>query len=57
MILVELYRNRDKRDVIKVLRVVWKEEKIVNRVHHWCIVLYCGDFEGNELYMWNDVLK
>ena len=32
------YQNRDKSDVLKNLRVVWKEGKRVNRVDNWCIV-------------------
>ena len=32
------YQNRDKSDVLKNLRVVWKEGTRVNRVDNWCIV-------------------
>ena len=32
------------------MRVVWKEDKIVNRVHQWFIVLCHGYLEVKELY-------
>ena len=53
------HHNRDTKDVLKCMRAVWKEEKMVNRVHQWCIVQFHGDFEGKELYYvkkWVDVI-
>ena len=49
-IAVEAYLNRDKRYVIKYLRVVRKEKKRVNRFHLWYIVLCYGYFKGTEMY-------
>ena len=48
--MTEEYRNRDKRDVLEDMRVVWKEDKTVNRFHQWFIVLCHGDLEVKELY-------
>ena len=48
--MAEVYRNRDNRNVIEYLRVDWEEDKRVNRVNQWCIVLCHGDFKGTELY-------
>ena len=32
------------------MRVVQKEEKMVNSVDQWCIFLFLGGFEGMELH-------
>ena len=48
--MVEEYRKRYKTDAFEYLRVVWKEEKRVNRVHQLCIFLCCVGFKGTELY-------
>ena len=45
-----MYYKRDKSDVLKDLRVVHKEKKMVNRVHRWCIVLCHGNSKVKELY-------
>ena len=48
--MTESYWNRNKRYVLKDIRVFWKEEKMVNKVDQWCIVLCHGNLEGMELY-------
>ena len=48
--MAESYCNRYKSGELKYLRVIWKEKKMVNRFHRWCIVLYHGNSEGTELY-------
>ena len=48
--MVEAYQNRYKRVVIKYIRVVWKEEKIVNRVDQWFIIFCHVDIKGMELF-------
>ena len=50
MIVAEAYQNRDKRGVLKDLWVDSKEEKRVNMVHQWYIVLCHGDFKDTERY-------
>ena len=42
----EAYLNRDKWDLIKDTRVIHKEEKKVNSIDKWYIVLCYGYFEG-----------
>ena len=49
-ILAEVYHTMNDRDVLKDLRVDRKEEKRLNRVHQWCIVLCHGNFKVIELY-------
>ena len=38
-IMVEAYWNRDKIGVLEYMRVVCREDKRVNMVHRWCIIL------------------
>ena len=41
------------------MRVVQKEEKRVNMVDRWCIVLFHGDLEGMEIYsigLWSKII-
>ena len=45
-LVAEAYRNRYNRDMLEYLRVLQKEEKRVNRVHQWFIVLCHDDFKG-----------
>ena len=47
---MESYQNRDKKDVLKYLWLVQKENKHLNEVDQWCIVLPHGDFDGMELH-------
>ena len=48
--MVDMYCNRDNRGVLKDMRVIQKEEKNVNRVHQWCIVLCHSNLKGTELH-------
>ena len=48
MIAQEEHSNRDNSDMLEDIRVVWKENKIVNKVHQWFIVLCHGGFKGIE---------
>ena len=50
IIVVESYRKRDNRDVLKYLRVVNKEDKMVNGVHQWCIILCHGNKTCGTLF-------
>ena len=45
-----IYHNREKHDVLEDLRVIWKEEKRVNKIDQWCIALFHGYFEGMKFY-------
>ena len=49
-IVVELYHKRIERDVLKDMRVVWKEDKRMNSFDQWCILLYHVNYEGMGLY-------
>ena len=52
--MTKVYQNKDNRDVLIDLRLVWKEEKRVNRVHKWCIVLYDMDISKvHNCMLWN----
>ena len=48
--MVEVYCNIYKRYGINDLRVVWKADKMMNRLHWCCIVLSHGKLKGMEMY-------
>ena len=56
-IVVEEHYNRDKRYVLKDMKVVCKENTRVNRIHQWCIFLCHRNFKGIELYAVKQLIR